>query len=355
MIISFSDRIFQTQNYSIQSKLADILIELIKKDNQNHFIETKSVASIFFNDENRYIFNENEIAKEYLSNARKRELEEYINNILTKPITKLYRDYLTHFTIGINSTEVHPNDAYRIIMERSLIVIENNPNDWKFITGMIDKYQSYGIRKNIYKLIKKSLDSPHYLTYDHAGGSGIKSQIESWVNGVYQNIYKFKLMVLFDSDKKNENDFKQEYKNLFEYLKAREISIPPSVNDLIYEENDLIVWHMLFKRCIENYIPIDIIIENITDLTDIHKSNLKRLSPSEIDFIQYYKPEGKPKDYYISIGKNKAKEQFPNMFLAPFSYDSLEQRCEHHKVGIQAPAEKISEIEEILLKIAKII
>lgn len=62
MIISFSDRIFQTQNHSIQSKLADILIELIKKDNQNHFIETKSVASIFFNDENRYIFNENEIA-----------------------------------------------------------------------------------------------------------------------------------------------------------------------------------------------------------------------------------------------------------------------------------------------------
>ena len=167
--------------------------------------------------------------------------------------------------------------------------------------------------------------------------------------------FRFELAVLFDSDKKNGNDFKQEYKNLFEYLKVREISIPPAVNDLIYEENDLIMWHMLFKRCIENYIPIDIIIENITDLTDIHKSNLKSLFFSEIDFIQYYKPEGKPKDYYISIGKNKAKEQFPNMFLAPFSYHSLEQRCEHHKVNIQAPAEKISEIEEILLKIAKII
>lgn len=355
MIISFSDTIFRTQNPSIQSKLADILIELIKEDNQNHFIETKSVTSIFFNGNNKYIFNENKIAKEYLSNARKRELEEYINNIPRKPITKLHKDYLTHFTIGINSAEVHPNDAYRIIIERSLIIIENNPNDWKFITGIIEKYQSYGNRKNIYKLIKKSIDSPHYLTYDHAGGSGIRAQIECWINGVYKNIYKFKLMVLFDSDKKNENDFKQEYKNLFEYLKVREISIPPSVNDLIYEEKDLIIWHMLFKRCIENYIPINIIIENITDLTDSHKSNLKRLSPSEIDFIQYYKPEGKLRDYYISIGKNKAKEQFPNMFLAPFSYHALEQRCEHHKVDIQTSAEKISEIEEILLKIAKII
>jgi len=65
---------------------------------------------------------------------------------------------------------------------------------------------------------------------------------------------------------------------------------------------------MLFKRCIENYIPLDIIIENITNLTDIHKSNLKSLSSSEVDFIQYYKPEGKPKDYYISIGKDKVKD-----------------------------------------------
>ncbi len=232
-------------------------------------------------------------------------LKEYICNI-RQSITKLHKQYLTRLVIGYDLGEIHPDDAYRIIKERSIVIVENNPNDWKFIRGIIDKYQSFGKRKNIYKLIKKSLDSDsHYLTCDHAGGSGIQSQIESWATGIYQNIYNFKLMALFDSDKKHANDFKQDYKNLLAYLKTRSISNPPAENDLIYEESDLIVWHMLFKRCIENYIPLDIIIENITNLTDIHKSNLKSLSSSEVDFIQYYKPEGKPKDYYISIGKDK--------------------------------------------------
>jgi hypothetical protein len=40
-------------------------------------------------------------------------------------------------------------------------------------------------------------------------------------------------------------------------LKSRPISKPPENNDISYEDNDLIIWHILYKRKIENYIPLE--------------------------------------------------------------------------------------------------
>jgi len=355
MIISFNPDIFQDQNSDIQSKLAKILILLLE---DNHLLDISNAIEIFFNDLNNYIFDQNFISKHYISSDDNQNLKDYICNN-ERQITQIHRLYLTKLVIGIKLGEIHPNKAYRIINERSLIIVENNPNDWKFIRGIIDKYQSFGDRRNIYKLIKKAIDSNYYLTYDHGGGSGIKHQLESRVNNIYKDIYKFKLMVIFDSDKKHSTDFKKDYKNLFEVLKTKPISNHPTESELTYEENDLIVWHMLYKRCIENYIPIEVIIEDITNLSDIHKANLRSLCANQIDFIQYYNPESpSTRYYYISIGKNKAKEQFPDMFLANFPARHLEDRCSHHLSSITYPDETkdtISEIEQILLKIAKII
>ena len=56
-----------------------------------------------------------------------------------------------------------------------------------------------------------------------------------------------------------------------------------------------------------------------------------------------------------SIGEKKIKEQFPDIFLSPFSFHDLEERCKHHKVYLAEANEEVSELEQILLKIAKII
>lgn len=67
-----------------------------------------------------------------------------------------------------------------------------------------------------------------------------------------------------------------------------------------------------------------------------------------MDFIEYNSNN-------IGIGEAKIKEQFPEMFIAHFSYRDLEERCEHHKVFLSEANESVSEIEQILLKIVKII
>ncbi|MFK0730270.1 MAG: hypothetical protein ACFKPT_27445 [Gloeotrichia echinulata GP01] len=345
MIISFSSTIFQNQDPDIQSTLAHILVALLT---DNHFIENKSISRIFYNDKNKYIFNENNISKIYLSVHQRQNLKDYITNN-RKSITQLHKNHLTHFTIGINleAGEIHPNDAYKIITERSKIIVENGINDGKFIEGISQKYSGKKIRGSIYQLVDKAIKKG-IIEADNAGGVGeIVKITQHWIDDHrYHKIYKYKLMAVFDSDKTHVNDFQTRYTKLIEFLKIRSISNPPTQTDKSYEESDLIVWHMLYKRKIENYIPLSILFDKFQSISPIQKTDLKNKTESELDFIQYDRD---------NIGQIKIKEEFPKIFIDNFSYRDLEERCEHHKVFLPEANELVSELEQILLKIAKII
>jgi hypothetical protein len=86
----------------------------------------------------------------------------------------------------------------------------------------------------------------------------------------------------------------------------------------------------------------------ITSITDDLKDGLNSKTETELDFIEYDKSN-------IGIGDSKIKEQFPDIFIKSFSYRDLEQRCEHHKTLLPEKKELVSEIEQVLLKIARII
>ncbi len=87
---------------------------------------------------------------------------------------------------------------------------------------------------------------------------------------------------------------------------------------------------------------------NITLITPVQKTELRNKTSEELDFIEYGKEN-------TGIGESKIKAQFPEMFLTDFSYRDLEQRCEHHQIFLAEANELVSEIEQILLKIVKII
>ncbi|MFM2061612.1 MAG: hypothetical protein RLZZ507_1282 [Cyanobacteriota bacterium] len=350
MIISFNPAIFQNQNLEIQSDLAKILVKLTEN---NHFIDATSISKIFFDDKNEYIFYKNDIYENCLSKLDRKSLKEYFEKKILEPIPVLYRTYLTRITIGTDAGEIHPRNAYKILTERSTIIVENGINDRKFIEGISQKYSSSKKRRSIYVLISNAIKR-EIIEFDNAGGSGeIQKRIQHWMNAPrYFNIYKYKLMALFDSDKNSDDDFNaRKYKKLIEFLKNREISNPPSENDIIYEDHDLIIWHILYKKELENYIPLDILFDKFPEITATQKNDLKNTNTDDLDFIEYNYNN-------IGIGEKTIKTEFPEMFLGNFSYRLLEQRCEHHKVKIELPdgkIEEISELEQILLKIAKII
>lgn len=353
MILRFNPDVFNSQDENTQKGVLDLLILFLE---DRFIINISGLINVFYNEVGEYIFENSHLSKYMFPNqahSLKNKIEALIKS--GSHVSRLIKFYLSEIKVGEQLNETHPQQIVKIIRERSIIVIENYPNDWKFITGIINKYKSFGKRKEIYTLISNAVNN-QYLTYNHAGGSGIKAQLEGFVTGIYSDFYPYKLMVIFDSDKEDQNYFKKEYKNLIEYIKGRAIILPPNSSDLLYEPNDLIVWHILYKRALENYVPLSVIRKELHNLTEQQNTNLNDLASdvNKIDFVVYHKPQY----HYINIGKDKAKEIFPEMFLTNFDVSELEQRCAHHKVYINLPngtKECVSEMEQILLKIAKII
>ncbi len=335
MIIAFNSNIFQQQYVE---ELAEIFVLLLK--NEQHFVETQGLRIA-----DNLMF-QTTLFENYLSKIQKEKLSKYIPQ-KSKSITSLHKNYLTKITVGLDleKGEILPKNAIKILEAKSKIVIENHINDWKFIKGVCYKYTSKTNKSNIYKLIKTAIEE-ETLEPETGGGNG---QIQAMVNYLlnskqYQDIGKYKLMALFDSDRSNSTHFNANYNNLIQFLKNNSQLNNIGFENCIYEETDLIIWHILYKKKIENYVPLSVLFNCIHNLNEEQKQYLQNLSEEQLDFEEYTKEK-------INIGNSKIKEQFPKMFLSEFSYQEFEKRCQHHKIGI----ENISEMEQILLKIAKII
>ncbi len=347
MILRINPLVFQSDDELINESIIKILDYFIEDRFILDFIGT-GLGSVFFDENNKFIFNESQISS-FILPYKKSILENKIKSILRSGAytTDIFKFYFKTIKVGLSENEMHPSKVVKIISERSIIIVENYPNDWKFIEGLINKYQNFGLRREIYKKIKFAFDNK-YIIHDHAGGSGIQAQLKGWEN-LYSDFLVFNVMVFIDSDKDNLGNYNVKYNNLLTYLKKREVYC-----EVFYEETDLVIWHMLYKTALENYVPIDVIKVQLLNLSDTQIQKLNSLNIQEVDFIVYHKHQFE----YINIGKSKVKDQFPQMFLADFSPILLEERCSHHKVTIELPNgsfEQISEMEQILLKIAKII
>ncbi len=254
--------------------------------------------------------------------------------------------YLTKLNIGFNESEISPEIAFKILNYPSKIIVENATNDWKFIKGIIAKYAKHKERRSIYLRIQKALESL-YLEAEQSGGKGqIISRFEDLKENRYKDIHQYKLMTLFDSDRNNNISLNHEQKSIIEYFKGKEVNY----KDAVYEDSDLIIWHMFYKRELENYVPVDILINKLP-LTLEEKTDLTSKTSEELDFMDY--------ERYLKSNKSiDVKNDFPEAFLKEWTRDKIEDRCRDHKVSVETPNGtliEVSEIEQILLKIAKII
>lgn len=273
-----------------------------------------------------------------------------MNKKSQQTITSVHREHLRSIIIGIDvdNKEIHPIDAYKILTERSKVIVENGINDWKFLKGICQKYSNGKTkRRSIYQLLNQAMQDEN-IESDNSGGVGdIEKITKRWIESErYKSIFQYKLMAIFDSDKKSSTDVTP-HKKKIEYFKSKTITNIQDT-DYEYEITDLLIWHILYKRKLENYIPLNILCDNITSITPAQKSDLESKSNEDLDFIEYNLNN-------IGIGESKIKDQFPAIFLTSFSYRDLEKRCEHHKSFLLEANESVSEIEKILIKMVKII
>lgn len=345
MILSFNPTVFQSKDPELESFLAEILIELSKAE--IHFLDLRGLGDVFFDQDYSYIFGNHHI-NAHLSPIQTKSLEDFIKKKTLQNITVLYRKHLTHIVVGLDESnkEIHPSNAINIIKERSKIIIENGINDWKFIQGISQKYSGSKMsRKSIYALVDKAIKFER-IEAENAGGVGeIKKVIERWMGNIrYVNIFRYKLMVMFDSDRK-QSDEMTPHKDKIMYIKGKAID---DFSNCFYEDTDLLVWHILYKKKIENYVPLKVLLVSLSSISPELKASLESQTPNDLDFIEY-------NSSIIGLSEKQIKSKFPDMFLTDFAYRDFEDRCSHHKTYSEEAGELISEMEQILLKVAKVL
>jgi len=341
MIISFNPGIFNIDDDQVHKDIAKFLLEFLDK---KFFWDTDNLYEIFFDD--REIL-ENSKTREYLGDKMVLELAELANYYIERGIysTKLHNYYLEKIVIGFGFGELSPALALKLIRSPSLVLLENQTNDWKFIRGIIKNYCANGKKKSVFKLIDDAVERSELVPSQVGGGGEFIKVISSHCDQLYKDIEIYKLIAIFDSDRNSSDEINFKWYNLVSYLKNAEFDRTISEN-WIYAPGDKILWHMLYKREIENYIPKKLLFEKFHDLPLDFVEKIESLSDDEHDFFNF--------DAYLEDKKNESSDVF---LLHPIR-DLIVDRCKHHKISTETHTgilEDIDEPELILQQLAKLI
>jgi len=334
MIIKIGLEIFGSSDENVLSNLTSIFRILFKSDCEHMWdasnVDTDAIESI----------KKEEWFTKYLSITE----QELFERLLKKEeITSVKEFYFSSFFV---EDAQQLESLIQILSEVSYVILENGTNDWKFVKGIVFMYSKVkrNERKILYRKLKRCIET-NQLRSDNAGGTGqIINRIKE-KEAIFGSAYiKYRVATIFDNDKTKVTDkISNSHKKIISYIKGKSVS---SSSTLKFEDTDLIPWHMLYKREIENYLPLYFIL-NYFPLHDVDE--IKGFSNEEYDFI-------KIEDYFSDYG---TKNDFPPLFLKnELKRARLEERCEHHKIRIDTvgyKSEEITEMELLLVRLARII
>jgi hypothetical protein len=218
-------------------------------------------------------------------------------------------------------------DGIIFLSGSALVFMENANSDQKFIRGILPKFKN-GIKAFTYY-------KNRWLEFRHCGGKNdiinqINQELRKYRNEELNNINYLKAIVISDSDRKYPNE-PIDLDNLVNYCSENKIKL-----------------HILEKKEIENYLPIDLLEKS--EFIDNNKLNaFKSLTPEQQDFFDMEKgfnidsPKKlhpffkgiEPENYKLLIkGFNsrefKTKTELPKMFLSDgLTKKMLLDKCIH--------------------------
>ncbi len=311
MIVSIKPELFDVNADEVQIKISKVIDSFF----ENKFIwDVNNIDQIFFSERS---IEETVFYKNFLSKYEQETILERVQQILGLAAyqTELHNTYLTKIVIGLNENEIHPAVAVAMLENKSVLIFENGINDFKFLKGVLKKYRNRKARRNIYKLIEQAI-ATNQLIDENAGGIGnILHRKENLENRDYKNIFKYKAFIIFDSDRDSDSlELKKEQseqKKIIRELKDNQ-AIQTFAN-CVCEPVDKCWWHMLYKRGIENYLPITLITGKY-ELPEDLKGDLEQMTEEEIDIYKY--EELIFSRYFVDI-----KNDFPELFINDWSVD----------------------------------
>lgn len=162
---------------------------------------------------------------------------------------------LRQFLTRLNASDFSFDDLLRILTKPSRILVENSMYEGPVYDHMMRTYYRDPSFGNLYAKLKIARDNG-FLTYEHGGGcSHFKGLLEQAELDDYKGISKYKFCTIIDRDADGpEYKLIETRNNLFKYLADKSNSNLED-NDIYTLDQQKYIWHMWYKREIENYFP----------------------------------------------------------------------------------------------------
>lgn len=246
--------------------------------------------------------------------------------------SKEEQKYMT--TVSLETFTQEQCDA--LFGERSMLLLENSVYEWEVYKHIVDTYKRDRQHSNLIKKLSNAIDKGR-LTYCHGGGwTQHQQHIELHEKCTYKSVGKYKICALLDSDCLSEKNIPEDKYKLYCFLCGEEPDKSKEYDwDKIYTLNQPnYVWHMWYKRSIENYFPNEAYISAGMDPSSITETGVQR------DYVKI--EESNIRGY----AKNKLY-----LLTSTMSREKYENNLKHFNVG----GEDLSEIQLFLLKLVRII
>ena len=256
------------------------------------------------------------LINEYLSNW---DIQLINGNKQLRDITHAKSRYLSTVTIGMEAGMFSPVEADKLVSQPSLVIVENEQNDWEVIRKWIDLLKNDRTYKDVNTIVCKRKDANDFRAYN-AGSSGQIANSIAQRHTIYGSTIPYKVTTLIDSDKGDaDDDFKDE-----KIIKAM--------------EEAGIEGHILHKREMENY------------FTEANYRAAGIIAPG-VPVPVYTDEEWDFIDIENASFTNYKKKQLPTL-VQYLDKPSLLSRVDVRKVTYNG--EVINEIQMIILKFAKL-
>lgn len=267
MILRFSDAFGQNRN---EADLCDIAVEAALN---GHYIEcSKSLGKRM-----------RAAIKAHASTSQKSELAKDFQ----------YFDAPTFLSERIRIYDVPDNLQKATLIDflrsPSRLVIENSFHEWPVYRHLIDIYSQDREYGDFFRILKKAKDRKR-IVGKHAGGKGdlIKALDCDPVRYAEKNIMLMKSCVLFDRDTTDDTHYAQTNNPLFQQFCGKNCD-SISFHDIYTLTHEAPVWHMWYKRAIENYIPDRKYAEAGCDIAAIEPLDKKDRSYYSFSLLPRYK------------------------------------------------------------------
>lgn len=244
-------------------------------------------------------------------------------------LTKKLRQFLT----TLQASQYEYDDLIRILSKPSKVLVENSVYEAPVYDNIIQLYCSDRIFGNLFAKLKLARNE-NRLVFDHSGGCGsVKGLLEQANADEYKSIAKYKFCTIIDRDADGPEYTKIQNIDKLLFFLAGKDSKTIRDSDIYTLNQPVYIWHMWYKREIENYFPNDHFERVGTDIAKWSSSPEDR---------NYKDLSCKGTGYH----KNKLKDLVHGM-----SREKYEEGIKHFSVNDLM----LSEFQILLLKFVKLI